>query len=251
MEFKLLPDEEFNDCKKIDVSEKSDFSKKHLTKICNTKKSLKEAEERLDIISEMIENKQLQFIGIESSEVISRLNRCINNINAVIRNIGIKKEVQQEAVGLAKLQFEKTEEDILRIIFPELLPERKSADEKGFATTIWRIQEQYKNAILKYFSESEHKVYEEKVVLCFIHHFCEERDSEERDSKGTIKDHDNFETKAIIDCLASCLFVDDSAKYCSHFMDYLLDAKEDEEYSEIYILPQKKFYNFIINKEEL
>lgn len=233
MKLTQLSDEELNEYRTSDSLENG-ILKKYMLKIESTKKTLKETEKQLDGITNMICSGQFQFFGIECLNVIQKLNKCTNNINAIIRNTGIKREIQQEIMS-ADLYFEQLDNNIIRIIFSELLPDRMNTDDKGFATNLWRQQEKYKNAILKYFTGSECQLYDEKVVLCFIHHFYKEREA-----RGTIKDHDNFEVKSIIDCIANCIFVDDSAKYCSHYMDYQLDA-EEEEYSEIYIVPQSHF----------
>jgi hypothetical protein len=151
----------------------------------------------------------------------------------ITTNIGYTET--EETITADKISIEVEEQDgnILHIIFPELLP-RRPKNVSDYSTTQYRIERaKYQNTFSDYFKDKRYRIYDEKAVLCFIHHFCEEHN---------IRDHDNFDTKLIIDYLAAYILVDDSAKYCAHYMDYVMDERD---YSEIYVVPQKKIIEFL------
>ena len=171
-----------------------------------------------------------------SLNVISqKLNKSFSVLSGVFLKIGVTDDYSV-SIGnqeIPKLKFVKNG-DIIEIIFPCLLPKRVKYEDKKNLIELKRVSLMYGKALLDYFLNNEIR-YSEKVVLCFIHHYK---------TKSLVKDHDNFNLKMIIDYIAVTALIDDSAEYCSHYMDYVIDETK-EDYSTVYIVPENKFTDFL------
>ena len=176
----------------------------------------------------------LQITADLCSKLISLSNSFFSNISSIQLFNGIEDNTYDfKDNDFVKHALFERKGDILHIKFPSLLPKKlKSGLSSGPENT--RIKYTYTAAIKDYFSNIENRFeYKEKVVLCIIHHYP---------SEACVKDHDNYSLREIINCLSTYLFIDDNAKWLAHYQDYIVDG---QEYSEIYIVPSRKFTDFI------
>ena len=130
------------------------------------------------------------------------------------------------------------EDNKLRIILPELLPHRPQLDMNTktikyyYDIDKWRAA--YYEAFQKEFMNGKYKLFDEKVVIVFLHHV----------TPGNKPDIDNLDTKVIIDIITLFLLYDDEHNYLCHYMDMIEDKMN---YTEILICPQRELVNYIIN----
>ncbi len=130
--------------------------------------------------------------------------------------------------------------DILHFSFSELLPRRVKPTTPNYRYEYTRVAYYYESFFENFFEDlnadrKEVFWYKEKVVICFIHHYSSVR---------LVRDHDNFELKRIIDYIAYRCMPTDSATHCAHYHDYKMDEKE---FSEIYVVPENRFVEFLNN----
>lgn len=186
-----------------------------------------------DLLTELQETQDDETIRTLCSSIISSLNSCFLDMTTIMQVFNTDEEIALliNTSDLPDVTFCKTN-DIIKITFPTLLPRRVKYGEKQYSIELKRISLMYGKTFYDYFQKAPYR-YDRKVVLCFINHF---------NSRQTMKDHDNFDLKLIIDYLANNLLPDDSPDYCSHYMDYVMDTKD---FSEIFIVPEDQFIDFI------
>ena len=79
-------------------------------------------------------------------------------------------------------------------------------------------------------------------VLVFRHVYA--RDRPDR----ALRDHDNIETNMAADCVALYVMEDDNPAACSH---YECTAKGDRERTEIYVVPQTEFPQWLLSEKSM
>ena len=176
-------------------------------------------------------------------DVIKESNEIFFRSIDIMRMIGereYRKSVLPPIIRKDESIAEVMDEDILHFSFPELLPKRIKPNNSKYYAEYKRISIYYERFFSDFFEElngerEEVFFYKEKVVIFFYHHF---------NSPHLVRDHDNFELKRIIDCIAFNCLPSDSAMYCSHYCDYVMDK---ENFSEIFVIPEKKFVGFLKN----
>ncbi len=218
-------------------------------KLKENKDSLREMEDCIDILlADVYKRKEvtetvnadnnpnhLRMLSHTCSKVISQVNDFFNNITSIQLFYGIEDNhydfYDKEFVDATDIT--KTD-NILHIKYPVLLP-KKFKEDKQTGSYNKRIKYTYTAAIADYFKnhKEEIKEYKEKVVLFIIHHYP---------SELCVKDHDNYSLREIINCLSTYILVDDNAKWLAHYQDYIIDGNE---YSEIYIVPDSQFIEFL------
>ncbi len=170
-------------------------------------------------------------------DVIKESNEIFFRGIDIIRMIGereYRKAVLPPIIRKDESVSEVMDDDILHFVFPELLPKRIKPNNNNYYAEYKRVSLYYERFFLDFFEElnegkSEKFFYNEKVVIFFYHHFS---------SPHLVRDHDNFELKRVIDCIAYNCLPSDSAVYCAHYCDYVMD---NTNFSEIFVLPEKKF----------
>lgn len=211
-----------------------------LKKLDNTLKAVDRTSQKIKFINELLisrDSSKLQNAGKECVESINALHTGVNNLSVVLTNIGYKKDAFVEISEKENVYFENLPDNVFHIVFDSLLPKKPKTIENNMLNQYKIVRARYLNAFTEYFKDKRYAVYDKKAVICFIHHFSTEHN---------VRDHDNFEIKFIIDALATYLLVDDSSKYCSHYMDYVLDKKD---YTEIFVVPISHFAIFANNKK--
>lgn len=126
------------------------------------------------------------------------------------------------------------EDDITHIHFNSLLPVRPKGKYQNERDTILKTYIIPLNDAVR---EKAVIPYTEKVVIAIVHNFG---------TGSRLIDHDNFQTKPIIDGITSLLLPDDSPDWVSLYMDY---RREETDSTDIYIIPYDKFKDFRVQKK--
>ena len=235
--FKNLPEVEFENYIKDQFGETEEYKenekKNHLLK--EFKKLLSETEKiQLGIQNtyDSIYESNYKKAAFYGSDALKKSNHVTYRIRRLLAEFGIEEELTLSAATSFDV-IGQIEGEILHLILPDLLPDKvKEGESKRYA----EIAHTYLTAFQKFFSSGRFPVYESKAVIVFYHYYKNEK---------FLKDHDNFETKQIIDILSAFLLTDDNPKWCSNFMDYRMG---DTNHTEIYIVPESQFIDFLKNK---
>lgn len=194
--------------------------------------SLKSVMEELKLVKVSVNDEDYEKAFAFGQSAYKKVNRCSNSICSIKEGMGVEerfhydKDVDYNVTG-------DIQGDILHIILPDLLPDRVQQGEKFRYDEINHV---FYTAFQRFFSKGRFPVYESKAVICFINVYESERQ---------LKDHDNFEVKQVIDILSAFVLTDDNPKWCSHYMDYRMSRIGEKCHSEIYIVPQSRFVDFL------
>lgn len=161
--------------------------------------------------------------------VTKKTEHFLYSVRKLILEMGDSEDIYLDDETSIQIVGER-QDDILHLILPCLLPDKVK---QGESSRYNEIIHAYLPAFRNFFSHGRFPVYERKAVLVFLNYY---------DSEQHLKDHDNFETKQIIDILAAFLLPDDNPKWCAHFMDYRMG---DSCHTEIYVVPYSKFTGFL------
>lgn len=180
-----------------------------------------------------IDTNHLQIISNVTSRIISLSNSLYSNLCSIESLIApVNGNYDKKDISFIESTEIEVHDELIHIKYPVLLP-KKLKSGVGSGASLDRIKATYVAAISDYFEKNKIEEYKEKATLCIIHHYP---------SSTYVRDHDNYSLREIINNLCTYLFVDDNAKWLSHFQDYIVDG---HEYSEIYIMPSKDFPDFI------
>ena len=113
------------------------------------------------------------------------------------------------------------------ILFDSLLPKR-AWTKAELDSAIW----QYVIPLYSELKKAHLKPLGKRAAIEVIHHFKD---------KNEVKDFDNIESKAVIDCITANLLADDSPQYMSLHFDYCMDTSS---YTEVRIWEEDKFFQY-------
>lgn len=213
-----------------DTEEYQENKKRH-SLINRCKKLIKEQEQICSESREMyqsIEKEQYAKAIFYGKESLKKANHNAYSLRKVLSELGYEEELISTDFPKIKLTGE-IEDDILHIVLPDLLPDKV---EQGEGRRYSEITYTYTSAFKNFFTKGRFPIYEQKAVLVFINYYLDEQH---------LKDHDNFETKQIIDILSIFLLPDDNPKWCANYMDYKMG---EYNHTEIYVVPYSKFMKF-------
>lgn len=208
------------------ISNITDSLSKNLKKVEHLKEDVKENPERL-------------FDNI--SAVSRSISHNSDQLIQILKDFGINKpEETEHGAGVydrAQVDFKYFDHTMI-INLPELLPHRPAYDavrrQMRYYYDADRWKNAYNEAFRKEFEHGKFKIFDQKVVMIFFHHFDRNR--------RVVPDTDNLETKPIIDIISLYVLRDDSHEYMSHYVDAIED---DRDYTEIIICPQNQILNYI------
>lgn len=188
-------------------------------------KEIKSLDKDIALMKDIIQVEDYDKIEVVGKGAVRKAKHCLYSTRKILTEVGYSEDLYAEYND--EMQITGTNKDgILHIILPELLPDKVAQGEGSRYDEITRL---YLPAFRNFFSKGRFPIYESKAVLCFFNYYTSEQE---------LKDHDNFETKQIIDILSTFILPDDNPKWCSHFMDYRFG---DKCHTEIYVIPQSKF----------
>lgn len=188
----------------------------------------KEREDLLHLAKNYLEKEKFEASIFYTKDALKKENRILYQLRNLLRQMG----AGEESYGCLASPVSVTgslENHILHLVLPELLPDKV---QQGEAYRYSEITAAYLSGFQHFFSKGRFPIYEQKAVLVFVNYYQSEQD---------LKDHDNFETKQIIDILSAFLLPDDNPKWCAHYMDYKLGATN---HTEIYVVPFSQFLPF-------
>lgn len=189
-------------------------------------KRIKNLAEQIDICIEDNNYEELDILNEQLVKESIFLCDHIKRFSASTGNMEVLLSALNSIVGV-KIQMEGP---ICHAVFDCQIPYRLKYNAISDNNT---VQQTYANTIYEAIKELSLSMYDKKVVMCFIHVYCNVND---------MKDHDNYEYKPIIDAFALHLLHDDNPKFCAHYMDYLIG---ESNHTEVYVVPEELFPSFL------
>lgn len=237
IDFKELTDEEFNRyAEQLCPSDNGNSLYNELKEDVEKKVTqIGSLSNQTDKLLECINKKDIEEIYKLCVKISKKLSRISKDFGMIPANYGIKNrnEYLRANVIEEKNVVFSYKNNVLHIKLPELLPHRPQFDTSTremryyYDIDAWRAG--YLAAFQKEFINGKYRVYDNKVVLYFLHHV---------DRTKNVPDIDNLEIKVITDIITLFLLTDDDHKHVCHFMDMVED---DSSYTEIMIIPYKNF----------
>jgi len=170
----------------------------------------------------------LLYKAATSSEYLTRNLR----VHAGSRKFRGLREYLLEAAALLEISITESDNGIIEITIPSLLPKRHNKGANFIYDPLYE-------ALRKYSVDHGTTQRRGKSVMCFIHHY-----DKELGIKGRVRDHDNHELKDIKDIISLYFLVDDSGYWCSDFHDSTLF---DKDKTSILIMSPEQFKEWILS----
>jgi len=193
---------------------------------CN--EDLDSISKKLYEVREMEQNNDYEGYRETALEIARNAERFTCKIRELVSDTVIynKKEFM---IDLSKSQgiTIDTEETWLKIVMPFLLPKRKISQSCSF------IKVPLSYALTDFVSKRRIKRFD-NCVVCFRNIYTM--------NGKIIRDHDNIESKKILDIITGYLLIDDTGLLCSNF--YTTSIGESEQ-TEIYIIPKVDFEKWL------
>ena len=163
------------------------------------------------------------------NDKLCKLIRIYEKSNSKVRTLpiefGCKYEREEYSKNVAPADISiRLDNDILKITMPSLLPKRSIG-----STDLKALRHSYYNAFYEFFKNGKYKVYEDKVVIVFTHHY---------DKDTPMRDNDNTETKVIIDLISTFTLIDDNPNWCDI---YIKSVNDERTFSEVEVIPKSKY----------
>lgn len=228
-----LTEVEFDDYVKERFGETEEYKErqKRTSLIKQTNKLINEQKKitpELQAMKEALSEEQYSKAVFYGKESLKKTNHHAYALRKLLSELGYEEDLSSAVHSDIHLEGG-IEEDILHIILPDLLPDKvKQGESRRYA----EITHMYMVAFKEFFDKGRFPIYEQKAVLVFLNYY---------ESEQSLKDHDNFETKQIIDILSAFLLPDDNPKWCANYMDYKMG---EHNHTEIYVVPYSKFMDF-------
>lgn len=203
---------------------------KELNKILS---SLKTIGDEVKLMKTAVINEDYEEAAAFGRSAYKKSKQCSNSICKSKEELGVEEQYSVNWGNSDYVIKGDRQGEILHIILPELLPDKV---QQGEQSRYEEINHTFLPAFQNFFAEGRFPVYESKAVLCFINIYESERQ---------LKDHDNFEIKQVIDILSAFILTDDNPKWCSQYMDYRMGKMGEKCHTEIYVVPQSQFIEFL------
>lgn len=124
--------------------------------------------------------------------------------------------------------------DWFYVKIPSLLPKKEKGNPSYIRATL-------QVAMKKFFKENPKHRLENDSVIIFKHNYSKSRPERE------YRDHDNIELNSIVDLISLYTLVDDTPFRLRH---YYCSYVEDEDSTEVYVVPNKDFINWLEKQQE-
>lgn len=143
-------------------------------------------------------------------------------------------DLGQQAESLSPVEIGFTREGWFSLRMPMLLPKK----ERGSAAFVRMLL----LPALRRFFQGKPPVRISPCVLVFRHVYARDR------SDRALRDHDNIETNMASDCVALYVMEDDGPTACSQ---YECSAQGNREQTEIYVVPQAEFPQWLLSEKSM
>ena len=194
----------------------------------------KDTSEMIRILCEKGDMEEANEAAFRLEEITEKVVLMTRALPAYTGYPRARSEVNHIIADTVPITLGYTKEGWFSVRMPMLLPKKES----GSADYIRQIMYP---AMQRFFrGKNSNKLEDAVVVFRYVY-------SEERPERRA-RDHDNIETNMVSDIVAMFTLIDDSPKYCSHFSIYALG---NEERTEVYVIPNKEFCDFIKLEKEM
>ena len=177
-----------------------------------------------------IEDNDMKTARNESSKAIFSCQKLEQHLRSFPKFFGFPEalnEIKNELAKAANISFDILDDDVLRIILPELFPVRFRG---GVMTEQYdNVRSRYVAAFDEFFTKNSFKRYKDRVVVLYKSIYK---------SINDVLDYDNFDLKEITDFISTYCLIDDNPSRMIAVSDYDIG---EEEHSEVHIIPLSKF----------
>lgn len=190
------------------------------------------------LTSQYIDNSGREEVGEKIRSLHEKMVVALYNIRKTVANAQVvnilKRTASQKCLSNVTVTFSQVDK-IGHLVFSDLLPKRIH---RGYENSdmVWNDFCEPLFALLK---EIEYERYDEKVVLFFKHIYR---------SKSELKDHDNLVDKPLIDGITISFLKDDNPLYMARYADFEIG---DYTHTEVFIIPESRFVDFLIHKSNI
>ena len=182
---------------------------------------------RVDLIRSLYENRCMQPCYVQTLRLEENAERLVLQARSLPVYTGSRSaidEVAQIIQDVIPMEMGFTEEGWFCLRIPMLLPKKESGSVNWLRGFLFP-------ALSEFFNKRAPVLYADCVII-FRHVYA--RDYPER----RWRDHDNIETKLVIDAVALYVMPDDGPKYCCH---YACSDADSSERTEVYVVPREEF----------
>lgn len=182
---------------------------------------------RVDLIRSLYENGSMEPCYVQTlrlEENAERLTLQARSLPVYTGSRSAPDDVEQTIHDVIPVEMGFTEEGWFCLRIPMLLPKKESGSVNWLRGFLFP-------ALSEFFNKRVPVLYADCVII-FRHVYA--RDYPERQWR----DHDNIETKLVIDAVALYVMPDDGPKYCCH---YACSDVDSSERTEVYVVPREEF----------
>ena len=194
----------------------------------------KDTSEMIKILCEKGDMEEANDAAFRLEEITEKVVLMTRALPAYTGYPRARSEVNHIIADTVPIMMGYTKEGWFSVRIPMLLPKK----EHGSADYIRQVM--YPSMQRFFRGKNSNKL--DDAVVVFRHVYSEER------PERRARDHDNIETNMVSDIVAMFTLIDDSPKYCSHFS---ISALGNEERTEVYVIPNKEFCDFIKLEKEM
>jgi len=197
-------------------------------KLIESNVDLQKIEQALYEVREMDQSNDFNGYKEQSLEIVRRAERFACKLRELVSDTVFydKKDLMMDIAKAQGITINQ-EENWLKVVMPFLLPKKKDTQSCSF------ILDPLNYAIRTFIEQNPMKRFD-KCVVCFRNIYMP--------NGKVVRDHDNIETKKVLDLLATYFLIDDTGLLCSNFYTTTIG---ESEYTEIYIIPNEDFQKWL------
>lgn len=190
-----------------------------------------------DNIEKLIKDKQMRVayeMSLRIAEQSEQLTLLTRSLPAYTGNPNAREDIRRIIANAIRVDIGYTIEGWFSIRIPALLPKKSSGSASYIRSYLYP-------AMQHFFSCTEPMKYSD-CVLIFRHVYSSGRPERQ------YRDHDNIEINMVIDIVAMYVMTDDAPLKCCH---YYCSAIGQEDRTEIYVVPQNEFVQWLLAEKVL
>ena len=216
------------------TGKQADIKENYLKNIASIEKQISDLNDGISVMKDYLYESEPELLYEKCDELIYLSENITQQMRSLPKELPQRYKKGGNKMLLTGTNYEITfdymDHNILHIILPDLLPPRKKRSGMDYNY----LKSNYFFPFNREFKKGKFNPYSEKIVLVFMNYF---------EKKYLLKDHDNLDTKVITDIITMHMLIDDDPSYVSQYMDF---DYADTAHTEIYVVPDAIFPNFIV-----
>lgn len=187
-------------------------------------------------IAEVDEELAASTQALRLEEAAEKLTLLIRTLPTYSVSPNLYKVERQILADIIPVEIGFTEENWFCVRLPALLPKKESLG------TCHYVHQYLYQAMLRFFMGKDINIRFPRCVLIYRHVYSRDR------LQRQYRDHDNFEVNRVSDIVTLFTMVDDSPSQCCH---YYCSAAGTEERTEVYVVPQEEFTQWLLKSSQI